>query len=451
MLNPSEQPFARRLPAIVAVTAACVLLPMDVSMVPVALPSIARALHVSQSDTVLLVSIYNLVLAMSLLPLAALGERTGLRRMFLSGMLVYAAASATCLVAQNINMLLVLRAFQALGAAAVLSVVIALVRALYPPHQLGRGLGFNTIAGSSGAALGPVVSGLVLSVAPWQAVFLVGVPLAVLALALGQTLPTIEPRRSKFDTKGALLCAATFGLLVGGLESFTQHLPLMATGAILAVGCIVATIFVRHERTEDNPILPVDLLVQPRLALSVAAGFSTTLATGMMVLAVPFRFNELGFGPAEIGAMIAPYAISSMIVAPASGMLSDRFSPATLGTFGLSFATLGLTALAFLPEDPTYLSVAWRMVLCGLGLGMFFAPNARLIVGSVPLTRAASASSLLSTIRSVGGALGASLFGVLLTINGLGVRPALFIAVGFCIIGLLGSIARQRLPQPTES
>lgn len=420
-------------------------------MVPVALPSIARALHVSQSDTVLLVSIYNLVLAMSLLPLAALGERTGLRQTFLAGMFIYAVASATCLFAQNINMLLILRAFQALGAAAALSVVIALVRSLYPPHQLGRGLGVNTIAGSSGAALGPVISGLALAVAPWQIVFVAGVPLAVLALLLGRTLPFIEPRKSKFDYKGALLCAATFGLLVGGLESFTQHLPLIATGAILGAGCIVASVFVRHERAEEHPILPVDLLAQPRLALSVGAGFSTTLATGMMVLAIPFRFTELGFGPAEIGAMIAPFAISSMIVAPASGMLSDRFSPATLGTFGLSFATLGLTSLAFLPADPTYLSVAWRMVLCGLGFGMFFSPNARLIVGSVPLGRAASASSLLSTIRSVGGALGASLFGVLLAIDGLGVRPALFCAVGFCIIGLLGSIARQRLPQDAEN
>lgn len=419
-------------------------------MVPVALPMVASELGVPQSDAVLLVSLYNLVLAMLLLPLAALGERTGLRRMFLSGMFIYAVAAAACTLANNLTLLLILRGLQSIGAAAALSVAIAMVRTLYPANQLGRGLGVNTIAGTSGAALGPVVAGLVLSVAPWQAVFLSGAPLAILALLMGRTLPYIEPRKSKFDTKGAILSAITFGLVIVGLESVTQDQTITITVAIIIIGILFAIAFYRHERTVEGPVLPIDLLAQPKLALSVGAGFSTVLAAGLMVIAIPFLFHDLGFSPAEIGAMIAPYAIASMISAPASGMLSDRFSPATLGTIGLVLATVGLGSLALIADVPTYLSVAWRMALCGIGFGMFFSPNARLIVGSVPLARAASASSLLSTIRSVGGALSASFFGVLLTLQGLGVRSALYFAVAFVIIGLLISIVRQGLPDASE-
>lgn len=442
MVDLADQCLSKRLPAIISVTAASFLLPMDAMMPSVALPTIAQELGVSKADAVLLVSLYNLMMAMLLLPFAALAERIGLRRMLFGGMAVYTVAALACTMANSFNVLLILRAMQAVGAAATLSVTIALVRSLYPPHQLGRGLGINTIAGSIGAAVALQLGGFIVQVAPWQAVFVAGTPLAILSLATGRFLPHVELRTEKFDMVGAILCAATFGLIIGGLQSVSQGQESWAV-AILLAGALVAFVFVRHELGSSRPLLPLDLLAQPKLALSVAGGFTAVVASILMLLALPFLLTDLGLKPAEIGAMITPYVITTMVVAPACGMLSDRFSPGTLGTIGMVFTVAGLVSLTMISTEPTYLAMAWRMVLCGLGFGMFFAPNARLVVGSVKFDRAAAASSLLATMRPAGQALGATLLGILFSMHFKGAGPALFIAIGFAVFALLCSIARQ--------
>ena len=438
-------PTPRRYVAILAVSAGTALAVIDGSIVMVALPTIARDLHVDSASSVLVVTVYQLVLVMTVLPFSALGDRLGHRRLYQYGQLLFAAATAMCFFARSLPFLLVVRAAQALGAAAALSVLAALIRSIYPSRHLGRGLGFNSVVISSGSALAPTLGGLILAVAPWPWVFAAAVPFAVLSLAIGFALPDPQPRDEPFDVFGAVLCAATFGLIISGLESAVHGDSPVISAAIALCGLLVGYFFVRRELGETRPILPVDLLAQPVLALSSLGNFTAFVASMTLLLTLPFRLQHgYGFTPSQVGAVIAPWPLTVMFVAPLAGTLSDRIPAGLLGAIGMTIAILGMACLAFLPPAPSYLDLAWRMGLTGAGFGMFMSPNARLIVGSAPVERAAAAGGLISTTRLLGQTAGATLVAALLAL-GLGSnRAPPFVAAALALVAGICSAARLR-------
>ena len=438
-------PKPRRFLAIAAVSAGTALVVIDGAIATVALPTIARDLGVDSSAAVSVVTIYQLVLVMALLPFSGLGDRIGLKRLYQGGQAVFVVATILCFFANSLPFLLVVRAAQALGAAAALSVSSALVRSIYPARQLGRGLGVNSVVVSSSAALAPTLGGLILGVAPWPWVFASAVPFAILSLFLGRALPDVPPRTGRFDTLGAAMCAGMFGLVIGGAESAVHGDSPVVSAAIVAIGVLVGILFVRRERGDPAPILPVDLLGRPVLALSTLGAFTAFVATMALLLSLPFRLQHgYGFSPSEVGAAIAPWPLTTMVVAPLAGWLSDRYPAGLLGGIGMALAIAGLVALAFLPDAPSYGAIAWRMSLTGAGFGMFLSPNARLIVGSAPRERAAAAGGLISTTRMVGQTTGATLVAALLAMGlGGGGTPAL-IAAGLAGVAGLCSLARLR-------
>jgi DHA2 family multidrug resistance protein-like MFS transporter len=371
------------------------------------------------------------------LPFSALGARIGLRRLYQYGQLTFTVATVLCFFARSLPFLLVVRAIQALGAAAVLSVSSAMIRSIYPSRHLGRGLAVNNVVVSSSAALAPTLGGLVLAVAPWPWLFATAAPLGVLSLLLGRhALP--EPRRNSepYDVLGAVLCALTFGLVIAGLESAVHGDSPVVSLAIVAAGAVLAVIFVRRELGEKSPILPVDLLSRPVLALSSTGSLLAFIASMTFILSLPFRLQQhYGFSP-PVGAVITP-GHGHDGGGPLAGMLSDRFPAGILGGIGMSIATTALLLMAFLPADATHLDIVWRMALCGMGFGLFLAPNARLIVASTPLERAASAGGLISTTRLTGQTLGATVMAMLLAMQiGDGRVPALVAAALAVIAGI---------------
>ncbi|MEG3122760.1 MFS transporter [Sphingomonas sp. GB1N7] len=437
-------PMPRRLLAIGALCCGTALIIIDGAVATVALPTIARDLQVGQSAVVAVVTVYQLTLVMLLLPFAGLGDRIGLKRMYQVGQLVFTVATILCFFAKSLPFLLIVRVMQAAGAAAALSVSSALIRQVYPAKQLGRGLGINSVIVSSAAAAAPTIGGLVLGIAPWPWVFASAVPFAILSLFLGRSLPAPQPRDTRFDVLGAVMCAAMFGLVIGGLESAVHGDSPVVSAAIVLIGAIIGVYFVRREKTEADPILPIDLLARPVLALSVIGAYTAFIASMTLLLSTPFRLAQLGFTPAQIGAAIAPWPLTNMIVAPLAGWLSDRIPAGILGGIGMAISITALLLLGFMPEDPSYFDVAWRMALCGSGFGTFLPPNARLIIGSAPRERAAAAGGLVSTVRLVGQTTGATLVAALLAMGiGAGKVPAL-VAAGLALVAGLCSLARLR-------
>lgn len=437
-------PTPGRYLAIMAVSCGTALAVIDGSIVTVALPTLAHDLGVDSSAAVLVVTVYQLVLVMTLLPFSALGSRIGLRRLYQYGQVMFLVSTILCFFARSLPFLLVVRAIQALGAAASLSVSSGLIRAIYPTRQLGRGLGINNVVVSSGGAIAPTLGGLMLSVASWPWIFAAAAPLALLSLVLGrQALPEPQLHEEPYDVLGAVLCALTFGLIISGLESAVHGNSPVISVAIVAAGAVVAFAFVRRELESKMPILPVDLLAQPVLALSTIGAFMAFIASMTLILSLPFRLQQqYGFSPGEVGAVITPWPLSMMILAPLAGILSDRFPAGLLGGIGMAIATTALLLLAFLPAQVSHFEIAWRMGLCGVGFGLFLAPNARLIVHSAPRERAASAGGLISTTRLTGQTLGATLLAALLALGVGSSRIPALVAAGLALLAGICSVAR---------
>ena len=439
-------PTPRRYLAILAVSAGTALAVIDGSVVTVALPTLAHDLKVDGSTAVLVVTVYQLILVMTLLPFSALGSRIGLRRLYQYGQLAFLAATVLCFLARNLPLLLLVRAIQALGAAAVLSVSSALIRSIYPASQLGRGLAIGNVVVSSSITLAPTLGGLVLSVASWPWIFAAAAPLALLSLLIGRrALPDPLPRDEPYDVRAALLCALTFGLIIAGLESAVRGSSLLLAAIVVAAGAAVAVVFVRRELQSRIPILPVDLLVRPVVALSALGGLLVFTASMTAMLSLPFRLQQhYGFSPGEVGALITPWPLAVLVIGPAAGVLSDRYPAGILGGIGMAIATVGLLTLAFLPAHPSHLDMVWRMALSGAGFGLFVAPNARMIIHAAPHERAASAGGLLSTTRLTGQTLGATVLAALLAVGvGSGPGPAL-LGAGLALLAGICSVARLR-------
>jgi DHA2 family multidrug resistance protein-like MFS transporter len=443
--GPDGLPMPRRAWAIVAVSFGTALVVLDGAIATVALPTIARDLHTDGSAAVLIVTVYQLVLVMSLLPLSAVGDRIGLKRLYQGGQMVFTVATALCFFAHSLPFLLVVRALQGFGAAAALSVSPALVRSIYPAKQLGRGLGINGVVVSSSAALAPALGGFVLGIAPWPWVFACAVPFAVLSLLLGRAVPDVAPVKSPYDLPGAAMSAATFGLVIAGLESWVHGGSPPVAAAGIAAGVVIGAVFVRRELGQVRPILPVDLLARPVLALSSAGALTAFTASSAAIIGLPFRLESTyGFAPGAIGAMIVPWPLTVMVVAPTAGWLSDRVPAGLLGGIGMAVSVAGLVTLAFLPAHPGYWDIAWRMALAGSGFGLFLSPNARLILGSAPRDRTASMGGLIATTRLTGQTLGATLAATLLA-HGLAVGKASpLIAAGLAAVAGACSLARLR-------
>jgi DHA2 family multidrug resistance protein-like MFS transporter len=440
-------PFRRRVVAVAALSLGTTIATISTGSVNIALPTIARELGVEASQAIFIVTIYQMVLLMTLLPFAALGDRLGHRTVYQYGLVVFSVASLLCLVAKSLLALVLIRALQALGGAAVLSVGMAMLRGVYPAALLGRGMALNTLIGAGSAALAPSLGGLILSFASWPWIFALCVPFALASLVVGRkALPDPERRDEPYDGAAALMCAAMFGLAVVGLEGAVHEAPWSRTLALLAAALLIGVVFVRRELRQANPVLPVDLLRDRRISLLSVGTFSASIASMIVLLSLPFRLqSEFGYSPAEAGLILGFWTLATTIVAPTAGVLSDRLPGGLLGALGMAISTAGLVTFAFLPSEPTHFDLIWRSMLAASGFGLFYPPNARQIILSVPMARAAAAGGLTQTTRMTGQVLGSTATAGLLAVgSGVGALPSLIAAGlaglgGLCSIALLGA------------
>jgi len=432
--------------AAAAVSLGTFLTVIDGAIATVALPTIAQDLHVDGSAAVLVVTVYQLMMVTLLLPFSALGDRIGIKRFYQGGQVVFTLATALCFFAKSLPFLLVVRALQAIGAAACQSVMSAMIRAIYPSNRLGRGLGLNGVVVSIAGALAPTAGGLILSVSSWPYVFAVGAPFGVLSLLLGRVaLPDLPAHEGEYNLLGAVLCFVSFGLLIAGLEALVHGNSPVVSMAIVLIGVGLGVILVLHELRERIPILPVDLLSNGLMRLSLGGGFVAFIGAACLSLSLPFHLaHGYGWAPGEIGAVLSPWPAAMMVMMPLAGALSDRYPAGLLGGIGMTIATVAMLLMAFLPEHPTYYDIAWRMFLSGLGYGLFLAPNSRIVIGASPRHRAAAAGGLLATGRLCGQTIGATLVAALLAL-GLGTtRAPALIAACLTAVACGCSLARLR-------
>jgi DHA2 family multidrug resistance protein-like MFS transporter len=443
-LDQDGLPKPRRYWAIAAISFGTALLVLDGAIPTVALPTIARDLGVTNAVVTNVVTAYQLVLVMVLLPFSSLGDRIGHRHFYQAGQALFLVASALCLLANSFIVLLALRSLQAVGAGMALSVSAAMLRQIYPARQLGSGMGINSVIVASSGALAPTLGGFIVGNASWQWVFAAAVPFALVSLALGRALPEPVRQRRPPEWLSGLWSAATMLLLIGGLQLATHENAAIGTGLALA-GLVSLLLLVKRERARTAPVVPVDLLAKPVLGFSALGAIACFVAAGSLMLSLPFRLEEaMGYAPQQVGVLLLPFPLTMLVVAPLAGWMSDRIAPTKLGVTGMAISIAGLLLLAFMPEPPGEFAIGWRLALTAAGFGLFFAPNSRLLIGQAPRDRAAAAGGLLSTSRLLGQTLAAVTVGILLA-GGAGLGPVpLFVACALAVVAALCSLARFR-------
>jgi len=389
---------------------------LDSTIVNLALPDLARQLHSTSAHSLWVVNAYQLATLVALLPLAALGERLGYRRVYLAGMLLFALASVGAMLATSMATLIAARALQGLGASGVMAVNAALVRLVYPRAQLGRGMGINSLVVATAAMAGPSVAAAILSVASWPWLFAMNLPLGLLAWhqarrALPEN-PPAQARAPRFSLLDVVLNGAMFALLfLGGTRLGVRGGDPGGAAAgwwLLAAGLAVGAVHLLRQWGRAAPLFPVDLLRIPVFALSMASSAGAFCAQMLGFLSLPFLLLEAqGRSHLQAGLLITAWPLATALVAPLAGRLIARYPDGLLGGVGMAVFACGLLALGLLPAQPAPWDIVWRMALCGAGFALFQSPNNHTIVTSAPLHRSGAASGMLSTARLTGQTLGA--------------------------------------------
>jgi DHA2 family multidrug resistance protein-like MFS transporter len=442
-------PIPRRYWSVISIWLALTMAVLDGAIANVALPVIAHQLGASPAASVWVINAYQLTITILLLPLAALGDRVGYKCIYIPGLALFTLGSVGCAAGGTLTLLIAARVFQGVGAACIMSMNAALVRATYPARMLGRGIGYNAMVLSMSAAVGPTLAAIILSVASWQWLFLINLPIGIAALIVGRkSLPEPQGHGRPFDWPSALLSAAMMGLIVFGAETFARDSAAVGTVMIMA-GLAAGAALVGREWGEPTPLMPLDLLKIPIFSLSISTSIVSFAAQMLAYVAIPFLFQSvLGRSVFATGLLMTPWPIAVGIAAPFAGRLADRISAGLLGGIGLAVFALGLFLLSRLGASPDNFDIAWRMAVCGLGFGLFQSPNNRTIVSAAPKPRSGAAGGMLATARLLGQTSGAVAVGVAFHLAGVQVGPELLAAsaVGALIAAGL-SLLRLRAPR----
>jgi MFS transporter, DHA2 family, multidrug resistance protein len=437
-------PVPRRYWAILAIALGVCMSVLDSTIANVALPTIARDFGAEPAAAIWVINAYQLAILVLLLPLAALGEIVGFRRVAQCGLMVFTLGSLACACAPSLLTLSMARVLQGVGAAGVMSVSPALVRFTYPHSQLGRAVGINTFVVATSAALGPTLASAILAVAQWRWLFAVNLPIGLLAVSIAfYALPTNPRARHPFNLAGAVLYAGALGLILSGLQSLAHAaatpLALLEVGS----GSVLGVLLVRHELPRAVPIVPIDLVRIPMFSLSVLTSVCSFIAGTAALIALPFELQRLGHSAVATGLLMTPWPLALAVAAPLAGRLADQHHPGLLGGGGLLVLTLGLTLLALFPASGTPAGFAWRMGLCGLGFGFFQAPNNRTLLAAAPRVRSGAAGGMLAVARLLGQSLGAVGIALLFRAFGaIGSRYALWMSALLALIGAIVSSLR---------
>ncbi|EKM7809950.1 TPA: MFS transporter [Klebsiella aerogenes] len=444
-------PAPQRYGAILTIVLGLTMAVLDGAIANVALPTIATDLNASPASSIWIVNAYQIAIVIALLPLSFLGDMVGYRRIYKIGLVVFTITSLICALSRSLEMLTLARVAQGLGGAALMSVNTALIRLIYPKRQLGRGMGINSFVVAVSSAAGPTIAAAILSLASWQWLFLINVPLGVISIFLAMRfLPPNSgaSRITRFDLPSAIMNALTFGLLITALGGFAQgqsgYLVLAEVIAMLIIGFF----FVRRQLRMPVPLLPVDLLRIPIFSLSICTSICSFCAQMLAMVSLPFFLQTvIGRSEVETGLLLTPWPLATMVMAPLAGYLIEKVHAGLLGAMGLLIMACGLFGLALLPSSPSDLDIIWRMALCGAGFGLFQSPNNHTIVSSAPGHRSGGASGMLGTARLLGQSSGAALVALLFNLAGnSGTHTALLLAGSLAVIA--AAISGLRVTQP---
>jgi EmrB/QacA subfamily drug resistance transporter len=383
---------------------------LDNLVVTTAIPVIRRDLGASLEQLEWTVNAYTLTFAVLLLTGAALGDRFGRRRMFSIGLAIFTLGSVAAALAPTPDALNLARAIQGVGGAIVMPLTLTLLSAAVRPERRGLALGAWGGIGGLAIAFGPLVGGAVVEGIAWQWIFWLNVPIGLVLVPLAmRRLEESHGPGGRLDLPGlALASAGLFGIVWGLVRGNGQGWASPEIVGSLALGTVLVAAFVMWEARAATPMLPMRFFRGRAFALANTASFLMFFGMfGSIFLLAQFFVSIQGYSPLQAGLRILPWTLAPMFIAPVAGALSDRIDPRLILGTGL---TLQSTALAWigLVSSPTvpYSELILPFVLAGVGMALFFAPMANVVLSAVRPVEEGQASGANNSIRELGGVFG---------------------------------------------
>ena len=404
---------------------------LDNLVVTMALPAIKQNLHASLSSLEWTVNAYTLTFAVLLLPAATLGDRLGRRRVFLAGLALFTLASAGAALSTSATQLVAARAVQGIGGAIIAPLTLTLLSAAVAPAKRGLALGAWGAIGGLAIAVGPVVGGAIVEGADWNWIFWLNVPigLALLPLAKRYLTESYGPS-SKVDVVGtALATAGLFTMVLGLIRANTWGWGSPAIITLFAVAVVLLAAFVTWERRVDQPVLPLRLFRSRGFAATNAAAFFMFIGMfGAIFLLAQALQVARGYSPLGAGVRTLPWTAMPVFIAPVAGMLSDRIGGRRLVIAGLVLQAIGLGWLAdTIGTAMPYSSIVPGLVISGVGMSLFFAPVANVVLSSVAPVEEGIASGAHNAIRELGGVFGVAVLAAVFAHTGGYATPQTFV------------------------
>lgn len=440
----SEGPRARLLsPAMLGVASGAVLVPLNSTMLAVALPSIMDQFGVDAVTVSSLVTLYLGAVTIALLASGSLGDRYGQRPVFLVGVSAFAVSSLIAVVAPSFEVLAASRVLQAVSGALVSTTSVSLVRAMSPADRRGAAFGLFDMLVSTSAAIGPFIGGLLVGAFGWQSLFLLAVPVAIFAAIVvaivvppetGRHEPRPGVRTPGIDVPGLVLLAAMLIALLVAIRSLGGDTGVGVVAAVAVIPLLV--VFVRYELGAERPAVDPRLFASRPFTAAVLGVLGATVILHALFILIPLLVERLLAGSAETAGLVL-LGISGLgaVAAPFGGRLSDRRGRRLPVVAGSICLTIGLVALWLVAAETTALMVGGLLCVVGFGMGFSGSPRQAAALESVPGDRVGMAAGTYYTGRYLGGVLGASLAGAVLgtTVTAAGVT------LGFGLLVLVGA------------
>ena len=392
---------------------------VDNTILNVALPTLVRDLGATTSQLQWIVDSYTLVFAGLLLTAGSLGDRFGRRRALSIGLVVFGAGSVASALAGSAEQLILTRALMGVGGALIMPATLSIISNVFTvPAERGRAIAVWAGFSAMGIAIGPLSGGWLLEHFWWGSVFMVNIPIVILALTGGRLFvpESKDPAPRGLDPLGALLSIVGLVALVWAIIEAPVHgwTDPSTLSAFLVAAVFIAG-FIAWERRTDHPMLDVRFFANPRFsAASTAVTMVFFALFGSTFLQTQYLQFVLGYSAFEAGLRVGPVALVLMVTAPLSARLVERVGTKYIVAAGLAIVSLSLVVLSFATVTSGYLPVLASILILGLGMGMTMAPATESIMGSLPRAKAGVGSAVNDTTRQIGGALGVAILGSLL-------------------------------------
>ena len=386
---------------------------LDSSIVNVALPTMAKELNTSMAGIEWVVTSYLIVICATILLFGKLGDILGKTRIFKFGIGIFTIGSLLCGLSNTLFMLILSRIVQAIGAGAAMATNQGIITETFPANERGRALGMSGTAVALGTMVGPTLGGLIVSIAPWEYIFLINIPIGILVyIGVIKILP-IKKKINDFiiDVKGSILFMISITLLFTSIN-FGQSLGYNNLFIIMSfiISLILFAIFIRVEKTSNNPMLDISIFKNRLFSLSIFCGFTSFISIGAVNIILPFYYQDvLSLSPSSAGLMMTVSPIILAIVAPLSGYLSDKIGSEKISALGLSILSIGIISLILFNVNTSLIIVGILVGLLSLGSGIFQSPNNSLIMSTVKKNELGIAGSINGLVRNLGTTTGIAL------------------------------------------